>query len=205
MSDAFNAALTRIPYSLVSTDRMRVLWDTVQDCLPLGGALLEVGVYQGGSAVLLRHAAPDARLILCDTFAGHPSVDAVHDDPEHYPGRYADTSAEAVAWLFHGHPNPPELIVGAFPGSATTLPTLCFAHVDVDLYQSTLQSLQHVWPLLQPGGAVVCDDYGFPCCPGAMAAVQAFVQQQTDAALEELPTLQARLRKAPRARPDTPR
>ena len=156
----FDATVQRIPSTLVSTDRLRLLWDTVQHCLPLGGDLLEVGVYKGGTAILLREAAPDRALYLYDTFAGHPYSDATRDDVNHYPGRFADTSEEAVRALFTDHPNPPIITAGVFPASAPVIPPLCFAHVDVDLYQATREACEAIWPALVLGGQLVCDDYG---------------------------------------------
>jgi O-methyltransferase len=196
---SFDATVQRIPHTLVGSDRLRVLWDTVQHCLPLGGDLLEVGVYKGGTAILLREAAPDRALYLYDTFAGHPYSDATRDDVNHYPGRFADTSEQAVRALFTEHPNPPIITAGVFPASAPVIPPLCFAHVDVDLYQATREACEAIWPALVLGGQLVCDDYGFGDCPGAKRAIREFAAAHADAELEELPTLQARLTKKRRA------
>ena len=48
-------------------------------------------------------------------------------------------------------------------------------HIDVNLYQPTLDSLAFFYPRMQHGGIVVCDDYGFSTCPGATRAVQEFL------------------------------
>jgi O-methyltransferase len=45
-----------------------------------------------------------------------------------------------------------------------------FVHVDVDLYQPTLDCLKYFFPRLVPGGVIVCDDYGSPAFPGARRA-----------------------------------
>lgn len=47
-------------------------------------------------------------------------------------------------------------------------------HIDVDLYEPTLASLDFFWPRLGPGGLVVCDDYGSRRCPGARRAMDEF-------------------------------
>ncbi len=49
-----------------------------------------------------------------------------------------------------------------------------FVHVDVDLYQPTLESLNYFYPRLSAGGVILCDDYGFNSCPGG--ATQACVE-----------------------------
>ncbi len=49
-----------------------------------------------------------------------------------------------------------------------------FVHVDVDLYQPTLETLQFFYERMNIGGVIVCDDYGFASCPGAKKAVDEF-------------------------------
>jgi len=63
----------------------------------------------------------------------------------------------------------------------------CFAHVDVDLYQPTLDSVSFFYPRLEPGGMLVCDDYGFTTCPGATEAVQQFFADKPEHVIH-LPT-----------------
>lgn len=46
-----------------------------------------------------------------------------------------------------------------------------FVHIDVDLYQPTLDSLSFFYERMNPGGIILCDDYGFTTCPGATKAV----------------------------------
>jgi O-methyltransferase len=49
-----------------------------------------------------------------------------------------------------------------------------FLHLDVDLYQPTLDSLNFFYEKMSPGGLILCDDYGFLTCPGAKMAMDAF-------------------------------
>lgn len=50
-----------------------------------------------------------------------------------------------------------------------------FVHVDVDLYEPTLESIKFFYERLNIGGIFVCDDYGFLTCPGATAAIEEFL------------------------------
>jgi hypothetical protein len=59
--------------------------------------------------------------------------------------------------------------------------TFSFVHIDVDLYQPTLDSMKFFYPRLNRGGILVCDDYGFQTCPGATQAVSEFLAEQTEA------------------------
>ncbi len=56
----------------------------------------------------------------------------------------------------------------------------CFAHIDVDLYQPTLDSLAFFYPRTNQGGVILCDDYGFTSCPGATTAVDLFLEDKKE-------------------------
>jgi O-methyltransferase len=50
----------------------------------------------------------------------------------------------------------------------------CFVHLDVDLYQPTLDSLNFFYQRMASGGIILCDDYGFVSCPGTKSAMDQF-------------------------------
>lgn len=53
--------------------------------------------------------------------------------------------------------------------------TFSFVHVDVDLYEPTLSSLNFFYSRITKGGVFICDDYGFKTCPGATTAIEEFL------------------------------
>jgi hypothetical protein len=55
-----------------------------------------------------------------------------------------------------------------------------FVHVDVDLYEPTRDSLSFFYPRLNPGGILICDDYGFQWCPGAKKAMDEFMADKPE-------------------------
>ncbi len=55
-----------------------------------------------------------------------------------------------------------------------------FVHIDVDLYQPTLDCLEYFYPRLSPGGMLVCDDYGSEQCPGAYRALNEFFRDKPE-------------------------
>jgi O-methyltransferase len=55
-----------------------------------------------------------------------------------------------------------------------------FVHVDVDLYDPTLESVRFFYDRLNDGGIFVCDDYGFLTCPGATLAINEFLLDKTE-------------------------
>jgi O-methyltransferase len=162
------------PHTLVTRDRCWVLWKTLQQALNLDGDAVECGVFRGGTALLEATTiagAPDGRrLHLFDSFAGMPqTVDGIDRFAE---GDFGDASADAVQRLMgefpfvHIHPG---FIPDTFSGAE--LSSIAWAHVDVDIYQTVLDCVEHIYPRLVSGGFMIFDDYGFPSCPGARRAV----------------------------------
>ncbi|MDA8253738.1 MAG: class I SAM-dependent methyltransferase [Rhodospirillales bacterium] len=140
------------------------------------GAFAEVGVYQGGTAWRLMQIChrQGRALHLFDTFAGLPVADPI--DP-HGVGAFAAPETAVRAAL-------PDAVfrVGVFPDTLPPdLGPLAFVHVDCDQYRSVRACVEHLWPLLVPGGVMWFDDYGE--LPGAKAAVdEVFAPGQITAA-----------------------
>ena len=81
----------------------------------------------------------------------------------------------------HQFPNV-EIVKGWIPDVLSTLAeqNYRFVHVDVDLYQPTLDSLGYFYPRMTVGGIIVIDDYGpWPGnqWPGCLKAVQEFSKE----------------------------
>lgn len=118
------------------------------------GALVEVGVYQGGSAAVLYELAREQgrTLYLFDTFCGMPFAGPLDG---HRVGDFADTSVEQVRALCpHA-----EIVPGVFPASIVDTGPVAFVHADADQYQSTVDICQSFGPRMVPGGAMLFDDY----------------------------------------------
>lgn len=60
----------------------------------------------------------------------------------------------------------------------------CLAHIDVDLYQPTLDSLEFFYPRLSQHGIIVCDDYGSSYFPGARVAFDEFFASRPEKPIE---------------------
>ncbi len=58
-----------------------------------------------------------------------------------------------------------------------------FVHIDVDLYQPTLDSVRFFYERLNKGGIIICDDYGFSTCPGAKKAIDDFFKEKPEQAV----------------------
>lgn len=166
--------------TLVDVWRCYELWNLVGELRQVPGAILEVGVWRGGSGALLaaRAAALEIRdsVFLCDTWTGVVKTGLV--DTYYRDGKHDDTSREIVeALLARLRLDNVVLLQGVFPddtGEEIADQTLRLCHIDVDVYQSTKDVFDWAWPRLASGGVAVFDDYGFAACPG----VTKFVDEQ---------------------------
>jgi SAM-dependent methyltransferase len=158
--------------TLVDSYRCYDLWSLIGQVTNIPGAVLEVGVWRGGTACLLGLAMKDAnikdRLYLADTFAG--VVKASGADANYKGGEHADTTIETVKSLLAANQvDNYSLLQGVFPeqtAAQIAAGPIRFCHVDVDVYQSAKDVFDWVWPRLSVGGIVVFDDYGFVTCSG---------------------------------------
>jgi O-methyltransferase len=163
-------------HTLLSDERLQVLYQFARATSHLPGDAAEVGVYRGGTAFLMAtlFSKQDKRLHLFDTFSGIPAVTENID--LHLEGDFSDTSLSVVADFlrefdgisFHS---------GVFPVSVTPeaeAASYCFVHVDADMYRSVLDSCAFFYPRLAQGGIILFDDYGFASCPGVRKAVDEF-------------------------------
>jgi O-methyltransferase len=181
--------------TLVSSERLwTIKWAFLQT-RSIPGEIWEAGVYRGGVARLLRAlimqsgAMDQCKLRLFDTFSGLPEPKEGVDF--HSRGEFNDTSLADVQ-AFVGEDKFIEYRRGWIPDTFSDLDcsAIRLAHVDVDLYESTLNCLAYIYPRLAVGGIIVLDDYGFISCPGVRKAVDEFFSDKPDLPLT-LPSGQA--------------
>ncbi len=169
LSDAgFMGAYQRIrKFTLVDIYRCYELWELARQSNRVDGAILEVGVWRGGTGCLLALAAPEKTVYLADTFAGVVNVGP--NDTKYRGGEHADTSEQVVRKLLSstGAGNA-QLLKGIFPAqtAASIVGPVALLHVDVDVYQSARETVEWALPRLLPGSTIVFDDYGFYGCEG---------------------------------------
>ncbi len=161
--------------SLLDGDRLEFLRSKAIEVAALDGDVCEVGVYKGGSALLLCEAAgPNGHVFLIDTFSGMPRESA-HDN-HHREGDFGDTSMAYVRQVLAGQRNY-SLLRQVFPADTALLEQRRFklVHIDADLYESYAACLEFFFPRLAPGGYLILDDYGATSCLGAKRATDEFV------------------------------
>ncbi len=156
-------------HTLVDMYRCYELWQISSRLKNSKAAIIEVGVWRGGTAALLAKANDNnGPVYLCDTFEG--VAKAGEKDNRYTGGEHADTSIETVETLLNqlgifGY----HILKGIFPDTNAELvesQQFKICHIDVDVYESAKDIFNWVWPKMIVGGVVVFDDYGFAACAG---------------------------------------
>lgn len=158
--------------TLVDNYRCYDLWQIVEQTAKLEGALIEIGVWRGGSGALIakkaRMCSITDKVYLCDTFTG--VVKAGQKDSVYVGGEHADTSKDTVEALLGSLGIESAVILtGIFPdetGHIIENEKFRFCHIDVDVYRSASDIMKWIWPRMVTGGIIVFDDYGFRGCDG---------------------------------------
>ncbi|MBK8787120.1 MAG: class I SAM-dependent methyltransferase [Chitinophagaceae bacterium] len=170
--------------TLVDIYRCFELWQISKRLKNSTAAIIEVGVWRGGTAALLAKANNNnSPVYLCDTFEG--VAKAGEKDNQYKGGEHADTSIETVEKLMSqvgisGY----HILKGIFPDvNADKVADQKFkiCHIDVDVYDSAKDIFNWVWQRMIVGGVVVFDDYGFAACAGITQLVNELADSTTDA------------------------
>lgn len=144
------------------------------------GDILELGSYQGGSALFMALVARDLGLkttiYALDTFAGMPGTNKNID--LHQKGDFKDAHFKEFKELISKN----ELtnlvpIKGLFqktvPQLLATIPPVALAHIDCDIYESVRCSLEALKPhMYSLEGYLVFDDAQTATCLGATQALE---------------------------------
>jgi len=151
--------------------------------------MIETGVWRGGACILMRailkaHDIRDRKVYAADSFEGLPPP-----DPMRYPldrgskfheQRGFAVSLDEVRRNFEAYgllDNQVKFVKGWF---RETLPKLTghiwsVIRLDGDMYQSTMEALESLYPDLSTGGFIIIDDFG--AVPGCRQAVLDYRQR----------------------------
>ncbi|HEX6688971.1 MAG TPA: TylF/MycF/NovP-related O-methyltransferase [Solirubrobacterales bacterium] len=148
------------------------LKDVIQDEIP--GDLIETGVWRGGAAIFMRavlaaYGVGDRTVWVADSFEGLPKP-----DPEKYPSdrdsrlwkvpalRVSLQEVKANFAKYGLLDDNVRFLPGWFRDTLPDAPVerLALLRLDGDLYESTIQALDSLYPKLSPGGFAIVDDYG---------------------------------------------
>lgn len=173
--DDFNALYEQIrEYTLVSKNRLFMIYQLLKFSADLEGDVAEVGVYKGGTAKLIAKTALLKSCHLFDTFSGMPAICTEVDI--HRENDFGDVSLKSVKSFLRDCPNV-SFYPGIFPDTASLIKDkkFSFVYIDVDIYKSMKDCLEFFYDRVVSRGVIVIDDYGAPACPGVKKAVSEFL------------------------------
>lgn len=164
----------RTAHTMVGLKRL----DNIRECLEsviaddVPGDFIETGVWRGGAsifarAVLAAHGVTDRTVWVADSFEGMPVDEEL---PIHLVNDLLAVSLETVRENFRRYGLLDEqvrFLKGWFSDTLPTAPVeqIAVLRLDGDLYDSTRDALEALYPKLSPGGYVIVDDYHFlPQC-----------------------------------------
>jgi O-methyltransferase len=163
--------------TMLTRQKLYFLRKCLQQTLRVAGDVFEAGVGSGGSSRLmlecLLRSNSSKRMWLLDTFEGYRKVDAAKDGAHVKLDQCRCDTREQVAGLLANDRLEVNLIQGLIPATLEQVraEALCFAHIDVNLYEPTLAATRFGLSRLSPGGIMVFDDYGWPATYGARQAI----------------------------------
>jgi hypothetical protein len=174
-------------FTMTSVERLYSVYKTVEYLAKakIPGDVVECGVWRGGSCMLIAHSllrfeGQDRRLLLFDTFEGHPRPDSTHDidlwgnravddwdrsNQEGAPSGWGYAAFDEVRANLATTGYPTEKLAFIKGKVEDTLEAnipdrLALLRLDTDWYESTRAALIHLYPKLVPGGVLIIDDYG---------------------------------------------
>ncbi len=174
-----------VAHTMVGLKRIRnirtLLDQVVADGVP--GDFIETGVWRGGVCIFARgylkaHGITDRTVWLADSFEGIPDTgeDGHPMDREmalHRCNGVLGVTADTVRENFGRYgllDDQVRFLPGWFKDTLPTAPVerLAVLRLDGDLYESTLDALDNLYPKLSTNGFVVIDDYFIPACRKAV-------------------------------------
>ena len=179
----FLEAWARFPETVAGVkDRRVFLFSAAKAARAVSGDTAECGVFRGAGSHLMLEAQRGTGKThhLFDSFEGlsepAPGVDAATNlnEPRH-PKHHFSAGEELVRANLKAFDNL-AFHKGWIPERFADVAGKRFSlvHLDLDLYEPTRDSLAFFYPRMQPGGIIVCDDYGVHSWPGVSKAIDEF-------------------------------
>jgi O-methyltransferase len=166
----------RYAHTMIGEKRLDNLRTCVEDVLNRGvpGDLIETGVWRGGATIFMRavlaaHGVTNRVIYVADSFGGLPKPDTKKypQDTGDIDFMYQDLkiSLEQVQENFRRYgllDDQVRFIKGWFSDTLphASIERLAILRLDGDMYGSTMDALQSLYPKVSIGGYVIVDDYG---------------------------------------------
>lgn len=172
-------------YTMVGLKRLSNLQLCIERVLADGvpGDFIETGVWRGGACIFARalfnvYGADDRLVWVADSFEGMPVAGERSHPIDHQIALHRFNQAlaiplEQVRTNFRRCGLPEDnvrFLPGWFCDSLPNAPVerLAVLRLDGDLYESTMDALENLYPKLSAGGYAIIDDYGIVTCREAV-------------------------------------
>lgn len=149
------------------------------------GDIVETGVWRGGAAIYAKGVLEAIEVLeskrhiwCCDSFEGLPPPDPARypadaGDPHSGLSSYLGVSVHTVMDNFRKYnllDSRVHFVKGWFEETLPKLPAekIAVLRLDGDMYSSTIQALDALYPKLSPGGFLIIDDFALPGCRQAV-------------------------------------
>jgi O-methyltransferase len=162
--------------------------DNLQFCIEtvinenIEGDLIETGVWRGGACIFMRavlaaYGIKNRKVFVADSFEGLPKPDvrkyALDKGDRHYINKYLVVSEEEVRNNFKKYgllDDQVFFLKGWFKDTLPSAPIekISILRLDGDMYGSTYDALNNLYPKLSKGGFCIIDDYCFNSCQQAV-------------------------------------
>lgn len=162
--------------------------DNLQFCIEMmikegvEGDLIETGVWRGGACILMRavlaaYGIENRKVFVADSFEGLPKPDTerfpADRGDELYTHPFLAVTQEEVSNNFKRYGLLDDKVVFLKGWFKDTLPNapiekLAILRLDGDMYGSTMDALNNLYPKLSKGGCCIIDDYGLDGCRRAV-------------------------------------
>jgi hypothetical protein len=180
-----------------STDKLYeahyVLYSLARSVANLPGDTVECGVRRGRGSYAICWASPDKLHHAFDSWEGlsAPQAADIPTAPHTNGWKAGDLATPMeIAQVNLTRFSSIRLYKGWIPERFHEVANrrFCLVHIDVDLYEPTLESLQFFYPRLVPGGVLIYDDYGATISPGSKLAFDKFIADKPERSVVHLPT-----------------
>jgi hypothetical protein len=162
--------------------------DNLQYCIEtvlsegVEGDLIETGVWRGGACIFMRavlaaYGIENRKVFVADSFEGLPKPDTekypADRSDKHHTKKYLVVPQEDVEKNFKKYgllDNRVVFLKGWFKDTLPQAPIekLSILRLDGDMYGSTMESLESLYPRLSSGGFCIIDDWPLPGCRAAV-------------------------------------
>jgi len=159
---------------LLTVNESFQLYECVKSIAKKDGDLAEVGVYKGGSSLIIAKIKGKKKLHLFDTFEGLPQTESID---KYVESKFMVGSLEEVKDKLKNFPKI-YFYKGMFQQKSKMIKKnkFSFVHLDVDLFSSTKACLEFFYPRMVKGGIILTHDY--PFMPGVKKAFDDFFKDK---------------------------